>query len=114
MIPIEERLSQNLIGHWAEVVGEGADHFLVLEELKASKVGHVDEYVIINLNLEMAALLNMQCQIRLLHDQFADKPVPITQCLPDFHSDFSFWLLVGVEFTVIEEEFLVLEEHWDL
>ena len=55
---VKMRLTQDLVCHGSEIICESLDNFGVLMILKAPKVSHVDENEIVELNPEMAALLN--------------------------------------------------------
>ena len=107
------RLAKDFVGHRAEVVGQSVDDFRVLVALQASKVGHIDENEVVDLDTEMAAFLDELSQCWLLLGQFAHQTALVSQRFTDLHAYFSIGLVLAVEFPVVKDEFLVLEEHCD-
>lgn len=94
MISVVYRLPEYLIRHRPEVVGEGRHDFLVLEELEAAEVCHVDEDVVVQLDLEVAALLYEEGEARLLLRELIYKTCSVSEGLSDLHADFSLRLLI--------------------
>ena len=66
MISVVYRLPEYLISHRPKVVGEGRHDFLVFEKLEAAEVRHVDEDVVVQLDLEVATFLYEEGEGRLL------------------------------------------------
>ena len=79
--------------------------------LKASEVSHIYEAVVVDLNAKVAALLDVDCQLRVLSCQLAHKSTFVSQSFTDLHAYLSVRLPIGIELPVVEDELLVLEEH---
>ena len=114
MILIELRLSKNLVGHRSKVVGESLYHLAVLMKLQALQVCQVDENIVVDLNSEVAALLDVDGQLWLLLCQLLNESRPVSERFSDLHADLSLGLPIAVELFDVQHKFLVLEEHRNL
>jgi len=70
-------------------------------KLKSSQICHINKNIIIDLNSKMAALLNIDGQIRLLLGQFLNQSSSVSQSFSNLHSNLSFGLLCVVKLPTV-------------
>ena len=61
----------------------------------------------------MTAFLYENSKRRLLLSQFLYQSRFISKCFSYLHANFSLWLFSRIKFTIIQNEFLILEKHWN-
>ena len=69
MVFVELRLAQDLIRHRSEIICKSLDNFGIFMILEASQVSHVNEHKVVELDSEMAALLDEYREARLLFSE---------------------------------------------